>query len=330
LPPVDDAQIVADIEKIAASMQITPPRVRLLRTVGGPLRVAAWVGGLPKPSLVITDGVVNRLRPIERNAIVAHEMAHIANHSLWLLAASLPVRCAAATIVGFALPVGVSLAFGYAFLVGFKRIISRPIEADCDRRAARTIGFAETISALHKIHAVHPARNTGWFSLIAYAWATHPSRDVRLALLTRRARRESPTIDAATPMEVSPRGFRLHRLFSWAGLVAWAAAQAASLALAPNSPDAAFWLLMCVGSAPGVALMFAVSAEARRTHRRLRVRSWRRRLTIVGAVFVFMTIAVGQAIFWPSLSDSPLALLMLLGLIVARNCGLPLKTCYFG
>jgi Zn-dependent protease with chaperone function/Flp pilus assembly protein TadD len=317
LPLVDDAQIVADINKIAASMQISPPRVRLLATVGGALRVAAWVGGLPKPSLVITDGVVHRLSPVERNAIVAHEMAHIANHSLWMLAAILPVSCTAATIVGFSVPVGVSLAFGYAFFVGLKRIVSRPIEADCDRRAARAIGFAETISALHKMHALHPARNTGWISLIAYAWATHPSRDVRLSLLGRRASRESQTFDTAALMDESPRGFRLHKLFSWVGVAAWAAALVVSLGVAPNSPDAALWLLMCVGIAPGVALMFAVSAETKWAQRRLRVRSWRRRLTIVGAVLLFMAIAVVQAIFWPGLSDSPLAFFMLPGTIVA-------------
>ena len=45
----------------------------------------AFAGGLPAPSLAVTDGILHRLSASERDAIIGHELAHVANRSLWVL-----------------------------------------------------------------------------------------------------------------------------------------------------------------------------------------------------------------------------------------------------
>ena len=63
---------------------------------------------------------------------------------------------------------------GVLFTMGLRRVVSRAFEADCDRRAARVVGFSPTISAIYKVHAAHDLRNRGLGSVLAYACATHP------------------------------------------------------------------------------------------------------------------------------------------------------------
>ncbi|HKD37623.1 MAG TPA: hypothetical protein VKB78_12515, partial [Pirellulales bacterium] len=182
-------------------------------------------------------------------------------------------------------PFGFALAFGFAFLTGLKRIVGRPIEADCDRRAGRVIGFSNAIAALAKVHALHPLRSTGWLSLVGYAWATHPSPDVRLSLL-RRARRSEAADAAMTAsageanarqkhdgeIECSARRFRLHRAVSWLGVLLWASALCIGLRLASISENLAVGVFVSLALFPSILLSFAQTAAARRARARQRLR----------------------------------------------------------
>ena len=66
-----DEGINASIARVAASMGIAPPRLRIQRMLGGADKIMAFVGGLPQPSLVVTEGTLHRLAPEERDAILA-------------------------------------------------------------------------------------------------------------------------------------------------------------------------------------------------------------------------------------------------------------------
>src|SRR5262249_51940689 len=148
LPLVDDTPFLARVAELAGKMNVSNPVVRLWPSLTSSQQALACAGTIQAPQLVVTDGILRRLQPGQRDAIVAHELAHLANGSLWLLAAVVPVSCALAIASSFFLPVAIALPLGFALLAGFRRFVSRPYEYDCDRRAARAIGFRETTAAL--------------------------------------------------------------------------------------------------------------------------------------------------------------------------------------
>jgi Zn-dependent protease with chaperone function/Flp pilus assembly protein TadD len=303
LPRVEDEALLARVARLAGAMGIVPPRLRLLRSVGGAQRVLAWAGGLPAPSVIVTDGLLTRLDDVERDAVIAHEIGHIANHSLWPLSSLFSVSCAVALLAALWHPIDVALAFSFAFFIGLRRIISRPIEADCDRRAARVIGYDATISALKKIHALHSIRNSGWMSLLAYAWATHPSPEMRLSLLARAARREDSSKPSRSPepacneelpkptaLDCTEGRFRLHRAVSWLGVALWVGALSVAWCIAPRADRFAFWLLMFVACTPIVLLSFARTAAAKRASGRQRVRPRWQRVAILLAIVLLIAL----------------------------------------
>ncbi len=183
LPLVDDAAFLARVEWLAGQMGLRPPPVRLVRSVGGEQSALALAGGLVAPSLVVMDGILHRLSSDERDAIIGHELAHIANRSLWFLTSAWPLAATASVLMAIFVPPQVAITFALLMYVGVQRMVSRNFEYDCDRRAANVIGFRTMISALGKIHAAHLLCNEGWLSALVYAIATHPSRDERLAAL---------------------------------------------------------------------------------------------------------------------------------------------------
>ena len=76
-------------------MNVPVPVVRLWPSNTGSQQAQAFAGCLPAPQLVVTDGILHRLSAVECDAVVAHELGHVANGSLWLLTAVIPVtrRC---------------------------------------------------------------------------------------------------------------------------------------------------------------------------------------------------------------------------------------------
>ena len=199
--------------------------------------------------------------------------------------------------------------------MGLRRVISRTFEADCDRRAARAVGFPQTIAALYKVHAAHQVRNRGGLSLLAYAVATHPSREVRLSLLIRAARRETRLAGlhvapqqgdesglaetGGVPFVYSATRFWRHRIMSCAALIAWALALV--MCWRAVGEDMVLPLLFLIAT-PSALLLTAVRPEERRRAQRGRVRgarSWVDRFKLFAvcwavAIFVVLVVAIAE------------------------------------
>ena len=107
--------------------------------------------------MLLYDGILYRLTEEERDAIIAHELAHLANHSLWywLLAGASACSLSACVAASAFYPTIVALALGLA--LDNRRSLadswSRQLELECDRRAARAVGHRQIASALEKLYA---------------------------------------------------------------------------------------------------------------------------------------------------------------------------------
>jgi len=310
LPEVTDGPLLAQIGTLAERTGVPCPVVRQIPGGGEMFGPGAWMSGLAAPVLVLTDAVLLRFTPEERDAIIAHELAHIANRSLWWHAAVLPLAgtammvCAPRIIDTHDSPLPPQIAasvalMGLAIFAGLRRTISRVLEYDSDRRAGLAAGFPNMAAALLKLHVLHPIRSDGWFSWLFYAVATHPSRDERIAALAWRA-------PAADPVRV-PVAMTLARRRRWAvriALALWLAALATAYALfgGDNRGRAtlANTLLLFVCPAPSMLHWAAARQQVAIQQRRSRVPSRRRRgLWIavgifVGAIAVFAILAATE------------------------------------
>jgi len=183
LPEVDDPDVLADVKRICEQMKLPETVVHTFPSFGGSLVVQAFAGGVGTSSITVSDGVLLRLEPHERNAIIGHELGHIANGSLWWYPATASIACVATVAFVVAVPFLVALLWGIACYMGLFRIVSRVFEYDCDQRAARAVGHRETIHALDKIYSASPIHNTNFRSYLAFTLATHPSHEERLSAI---------------------------------------------------------------------------------------------------------------------------------------------------
>ncbi len=216
LPRVDDPVFLARVAELARKMNLPIPLVRLQPSMTGSQQTQAYAGCLPAPQLVVTDGILHRLSPAERDAVVAHELGHVANGSLWLLTAIIPATCAVTVAVTAWIPLAVVVPFGLALTIGLRRSVCRPLELDADRRAARVAGFRNTATALAKIHAVNSPGAGGLMQMLIYATATHPSRAVRLWSL----RKSAPTGDLPD-IVLDEKTIRRHRIVARTAFLSW-------------------------------------------------------------------------------------------------------------
>jgi Zn-dependent protease with chaperone function len=178
--PMDNPGLEAAIAQVASRAGLTrTPRLLRLRTLGA-MPVYGWVAVLHDPVVILADGLVHRLEPDEHAAILAHEIAHIRTGSLWWLQLSLPVAATISMAMLVWVDMWVALGSTWALWVFLARVISRPTERLCDRRAAALTSPAAMISGLRKMHAVHPVRDPGWRWTVAWALATHPPATLRI------------------------------------------------------------------------------------------------------------------------------------------------------
>lgn len=288
LPRVTDAAFLARIAELANQMHVPVPVVRLWPSSSGSQQAQAFAGCLPAPQLAVTDGILQRLAPAERDAIVAHELGHVANGSLWLMTAVIPVVSAITMGVSAWIPVTFAMPFGLVLAMGLRRIVSRPLELDADRRAARAIGFRDTAAALAKIHAVNSLANSGILALLAYATATHPSREMRLWSLHMAAPAEDKP-----QIAVCAQSIRRHRATAAAALVAWLFILFGTLAAgvwAPETPLLALPLVMTAWI-PGALLILANWRQISVARRRLGG-NWLRPALLAAAVVGCAVVAI--------------------------------------
>ena len=266
LPRVNDEVFLKRIAELARSMHVPVPLVRLRPSITGSQQALAYVGCLPAPQLVVSDGVLQRLSPAERDAVVAHELGHLANGSLWLLTAVIPVTCAIATGVSVFVPLTVAIPFGFALGMGLRRIVSRPLELDADHRAARAAGFRNTSTALAKIHAVNSLSEPGLMPLLTYATSTHPSLAMRLSSL-----KAAAPSDDLPEIAVCAQTVRRHRIAARAAFIVWLLTLAATLTAAVLEPDLPFlaFPLWIAALTPTTLLLIAQRRQISIAQRRL-------------------------------------------------------------
>lgn len=73
------ARLDGVVRATAAALRIKTPRVAMVEACRG----GAYVTGLRRPTLVVSDALYARLDDDELAGMVAHELAHIARHDLW-------------------------------------------------------------------------------------------------------------------------------------------------------------------------------------------------------------------------------------------------------
>jgi Zn-dependent protease with chaperone function len=328
LPLIADNTLLSRVAELARSMGVSPvPRVRLLGSTSGSLTTLAWVGGLPAPSLVVTDGLLHRVTPDERDSIVAHELAHLSTHSLWLYASVMPITGVTAVVMSLWVGAPVALTFAAALYMGIYRLVSRRVEFACDAGAGRAVGFARSASALHKIHVVHPFLREGILTFLVHATATHPSRAERLTRLRRAA---SPTEREAMSDEST-----MARRDCWAARIAffvWLASLATGVGLVTLPIRAgstlAVLVLLTTALTPFILIVIALRRQQRIEQRRIRGAGLSRRMFYAGlltltlsVIGIAMTVALGSTSSVPSLAMGIVLLLLLLLSLVGLVAG---------
>jgi Zn-dependent protease with chaperone function/tetratricopeptide (TPR) repeat protein len=285
-----ETAVLDRVVQIAASLGIAPPPTRLVRTLWSLQPNQAYVTGLAAPTMVLYEGILHRLTEEERDAIIAHELAHLATHTFWyrLVAGAL---CSVVVVVTAAfLPILVVLGLSVALWTGTWLILSRRLELDCDRRAARAIGHRRTASALWKIHADDPL--SGPFEFLISAVSTHPSRDERLAAVYRDAPK-----DDKPDIEWNPRLLAYRRLAARCAVGLWLSVIAGCLVWGYHSPRS-IWPalpLALTDLALFVLSWLGLRKAVRRQQSLVRTRRtwWRRLAWLVPMVLVGLMVAQG-------------------------------------
>ena len=154
----DEPGLHAVLERLAGLADVPKPRVALIES-GIPNAFAA--GRNPERSTVaVTRGLIDRLEPGELEAVLAHEMSHIANRDGAVMTlASFPaltlreaIRSAPWKMWVFGFPLMVLACALYAVSLGIMLTISRCREFTADRGAVLLTGAPEKLmSALQKI-----------------------------------------------------------------------------------------------------------------------------------------------------------------------------------
>jgi Zn-dependent protease with chaperone function/tetratricopeptide (TPR) repeat protein len=181
--PMDDPDLEAALARVAQRAGLrTVPKLLRLRTLGA-LPVYGWVAVLHHPVVILADGLVHRLEPEEHEAILAHEVAHVSTGSLWWLQLPLPLAASISMAMLVWVDMWVVAGSTWALWAFLSRVIGRPTELLCDRRAAELTSPQAMISGLRKMHAVHPVRDPGWRWSVSWALATHPPAQLRVHAL---------------------------------------------------------------------------------------------------------------------------------------------------
>lgn len=195
LPKVETPDCEAAMQRAAAYVGVRVPTLRLLRRPAERLATMAWAAGPIEPAIVVTEGVLHRLEPAERDSILTHEMAHVGNGSLWAYMAVIPAATTAAVLAS-TVSSTMALAVGGLSLASLAAFVTRPYEYACDRTACRSLGGAATAAGLRKIHRANRILERGFWWSFFNAAGTHPGLSSRLVALARID--PNVSVDAAT------------------------------------------------------------------------------------------------------------------------------------
>ncbi|HEU4420126.1 MAG TPA: M48 family metalloprotease [Planctomycetota bacterium] len=219
LPPVSEPSMVARITELAARLGLRPPLVLETATVGGTMEVQAFAAGLLAPVVVISDGIAHRLQPAERDAVLAHELAHVRHRSVLRHFVAMAMVGLATALLSGLVPFYLAFLWYLGALRLLRTLVGHSDELRADLTAARCVGFAEVAAGLDKIHAAGLQTDpTPWF----HAVLSHPAPAVRAFHLARAA----PDGSGAR-IEVDAILVQRCRRARWIAVLLWAALLAA-------------------------------------------------------------------------------------------------------
>jgi Zn-dependent protease with chaperone function/Flp pilus assembly protein TadD len=181
LPECDSPEMLARIAQLSKRIGVATPTVRTQRAMhhAGD-SAAAFVGGLAPHSVVLYDTILSQLRDDEQDAIIGHELGHVANRSIWVYTAVFPLTTTAMVILSYLGGGFFGVMAGSALRAGAFRLMSRRFEYDCDRRAALATSPDSVSRALRRLYARHVLGKSGLLSDIVHSTATHPSLNERI------------------------------------------------------------------------------------------------------------------------------------------------------
>lgn len=181
LPECDSPEMLARIDRLSKSIGVATPTVRTQRAIHDARdSAAAFVGGMAPHSIVLYDTILSQLREDEQDAVIGHELGHVANQSIWVYTAVFPLTMTAMIVFAFLGGGYFGVLAGSALRAGLFRLMSRRFEYDCDRRAAIATSPDAVARGLKRIYAGHVLGKSGLLSDIVHSTATHPSLDERI------------------------------------------------------------------------------------------------------------------------------------------------------
>ena len=216
---VNDPELTARLQRLAVAVGTQVPEIRVQRSLTANPSTLAWAGGFYRERIVLTQGILTRLDPDEADAIIAHELGHFRNRTVWVLPVVYSLAGAGAALLAHVISPWRALAVGLLFAVGLRRLLMNPAELDCDAQAARAAGPEAAVAALDKIHRVHGLNQQGTAADWARAMGTHPPVVVRRASIERRFER---------PLTVDTPEVTAHRARVVFVMVAWLVAMFAT------------------------------------------------------------------------------------------------------
>jgi Zn-dependent protease with chaperone function/tetratricopeptide (TPR) repeat protein len=318
---LEDPVVLERITHLADRLGIAPPLTRLVRSPSSLQTTQAFVTGLAAPTMVLFDGILYRLTPEERDAIIAHELAHLANHTFWarLLAGA---TCAVATVAVAAFcPVLVAITFGVVLMTGVFLALSRRLELDCDRRAARAIGHRRAASALFKLHADQYSQLHGVTEFLLGAVASHPSRDQRLAAI-----HDDAHAADRPPIEWDGRLLFRRRLAAWLAAGLWLAVILASLEWGQRwngSNWPALPMLLMETALVGLFILAERKTQRRRRELHRTVTSWRNWLALLAPVLLIgLFVADSSGLTTPYMDRWTVVCLLVVAALATLSAGL--------
>jgi len=179
LPECDSPEMLARIDQLSKRIGVATPTVRTQRAMNFARdSVAAFVGGLAPHSVVLYDTILSQLREDEQDAVIGHELGHVANRSIWVYTSVYPLTMTAMICLSFLGGGFFGVLAGSALRAGLFRLMSRCFEYDCDRRAALATSPDAVARGLRRIYAGHVLGKSGLMSDIVHSTATHPSSPV--------------------------------------------------------------------------------------------------------------------------------------------------------
>lgn len=222
LPESSDPLLLARIVALSERIGVSTPVVRTQRALDAVRDAsAAFVGGLAPHSIVLYDTILAQLKQDEQDAVIGHELGHIANRSIWVYVTVYPLAAVGIVVLSFLGGSYFGTIAGMAVYVGSFRILSRRFEYDCDCRSAIATSPDALARGLRRIYARHPLGRPGLLTSIVHSMASHPSLDERVHALSELAASGAAGADQVVSVPFDEKRVALCRKLVWFFAIAW-------------------------------------------------------------------------------------------------------------